>query len=184
MIAVRGATLVKLDVKTWVEADAIGNDELKALLNGPSAGRSVSLKKYYQNYQQDNGKPYCYVGVLTKEGRLAVVAVEDFSGPSSIAVRTRVRKPLWHASYRQHAQQMADDAKKYLNNDRTGHIIGLVMIPTSPDGYAPDLNIEVTGESTLTEIDPTTEPPKNATEYETFTVNGNVAQADRPPPAI
>ena len=94
LIATRGAKLVKLDVKTWVEADAIGNDNLKALLSGPSAGRKVPLKKHYQDYQQGNGAPYCYVGVLTKEGRLAVVAVEDFSGVSSIAVRTRARTKL------------------------------------------------------------------------------------------
>ena len=94
LVATRGAKLVRLDVKTWVEADLIGNDELKVLLNGSTAGRAVSLKKDLQNYQKDNGAPYCYAGVLTKEGRLAVVAVEDFSGGSSIAVRTRVRSPL------------------------------------------------------------------------------------------
>ena len=91
LIAIRDAKLVKLDVKTWVEADSIKDDKLRALLEGPSAGSTVSLKRHYQNYQQDNDAPYCYVGVLTMEGRLAVVAVEDFSGPSSIAVRTRSR---------------------------------------------------------------------------------------------
>ena len=91
LFAVRGAKLARLDVKTWHEADAIGNKDLRALLNKASAGSVVQLKKHYQDYQQDNGAPYCYAGVLTKEGRLAVVAVEDFSGRSRIAVRTRVR---------------------------------------------------------------------------------------------
>ena len=94
LIAIRDAKLVKLDIKTWVEADAIGNDALRALLNGPTARRTVSLKKAYQDYQQNDDAQYCYVGVLTKEGRLAVIAVEDFSDRSSAIVRTRVRAEL------------------------------------------------------------------------------------------
>ncbi len=90
LFGMRGTQLAKLPVNTWVEADAITNDQLRTMLNGREAGRVVPLKKHYQDYQNDNGAPYCYVGVLTNEGRLAVVAVEDFSG-RSIGVRTRVR---------------------------------------------------------------------------------------------
>ena len=92
LISVRGAKLVELDVEMWHEADAISDKQLRALLNGPSASDTVSLKKHSQDPFQD--APYCYVGVLTKEGRLAVVAVEGFSGRSSINVRTRVRSVL------------------------------------------------------------------------------------------
>ena len=88
LISVRGAKLVELDVETWHEADAISDKQLRALLNGPSASDTVPLKKHNQDPFQD--APYCYVGVLTKEGRLAVVAVEGFSR-NSVDVRTRAR---------------------------------------------------------------------------------------------
>ena len=94
LIATRGAKLVELDVRTWAEADAIGNDKLKALLNGPAAGPKVSLRLYFQVYKRDGSVQPCYVGVLTKEGRLAVVAVDDFSDLSSTIVLTRVRSLL------------------------------------------------------------------------------------------
>ena len=94
LFSIRDAKLVKLDVKTWHQADAISSKELRALLGGPSAGQTISLKNHYQDYQQENGAPCCYVGVLTNEGRLAVVAVESFSGRKRIGVRTRVRAAL------------------------------------------------------------------------------------------
>ena len=65
------------------------------------------------------------------------------------------------------------------------------MFSILPDGYEPDLKIEVTGNGTPTKIDPDTVPPKNATAHETFTVGGNVARltvrrlpADAGKPAI
>ena len=91
LIAIRGAKLVKLDVTNWVEADAIDNKQLKALLDGPTAGQAVSLKKHYQ---QDDNAPICYVAVSTKSGQLAVVSAEYFSDPTSIMVRTRARSAL------------------------------------------------------------------------------------------
>ena len=94
--------------------------------------------------------------------------------PSEGSIESAVSKPLWHSSYRQHARQLADDAKKYLSDDRTGHIIDFALF--SPDGYEPDLKIEVTGNGTPTKIDPDTVPPKSTTAHETFTVGGNVAR--------
>ena len=111
--------------------------------------------------------------------------------PSEGSIESAVSKPPWHSSYRQHARQLAGDAKKYLSNDRTGHIIDFALFSILPDGYEPDLKIEVTGNGTPTKIDPDTVPPKNATAHETFTVGGNVARltvrrlpADAGKPAI
>ena len=136
--------------------------------------------------------------ILTKATRhVKVIDASSESQPHSLAsdkpsegsVESAVSKPLWHSSYRQHARQLADDAKKYLSDDRTGHIIDFALF--SPDGYEPDLKIEVTANGTPTKIDPDTLPPKNATAHETFTVGGNVARltarrlpADAGKPAI
>ena len=202
LIAIRDAKLVKLDVRTWVEADFINKHKLRALLEGPSAGSTVLLKKHYQDYQQDNGAPYCYVGVLTREGRLAVVAVEDFSGPSSIAVRTRARietvgqldasEPKVESSvppkelsyHRWQAQQLEFEipklAKIDLSNHRPENIIDFLLphldLEKKPAGCEPALTIRVRDNGVLTTIDPDPTLSKNTSAKEIFKINGKVAR--------
>ncbi len=96
LFAVRGAKLALLDVSNWVEADAIGNEALRGEIEKQDK-QVVSLKTFYETHRDMHKRhpstPYIgpYIGVLTKEGRLAVVHVEDFSGRESIGVRTRPR---------------------------------------------------------------------------------------------
>ncbi len=96
LFAVRGAKLALLDVSNWVEADAIGNEALRGEIEKQDK-QVVSLKTFYEAHRDMHKRhpstPYIgpYIGVLTKEGRLAVVHVEDFSGRESIGVRTRPR---------------------------------------------------------------------------------------------
>jgi beta-lactamase regulating signal transducer with metallopeptidase domain len=96
LFAVRGAKLLHLDVKAWYEADAIADPDLRNRIqtNGKDA---IPLKDAYQEYKEQHTvippKEFVgrYIGVLTKEGRLAVVHVSDFSGIQSVNVGIRVR---------------------------------------------------------------------------------------------
>lgn len=90
LFAVRGAKLARLSAKTWVEADAISNADLRKQIEATD-DRVVSLQQDYIKHRDTGDAPVCYVGVLTKEGVLSVVAVEDFSDRSNITIRTRVR---------------------------------------------------------------------------------------------
>jgi hypothetical protein len=91
LVALRGAKLALLDVENWIEADAIRNDALRAIILKQDKKR-IELEKYYQANRDSNDHYVVpYAGILTTEGRLAVVAVEDFSGRNDIAYRLRPR---------------------------------------------------------------------------------------------
>jgi hypothetical protein len=96
LIAVRGAKLALLNVTNWIEADAIRNDELRAVIEQQHK-RRIGLSSYYEAHRNEHStypptefiRPY--IGVMTKEGRLAVVHIEDFSGREQILYRVRPR---------------------------------------------------------------------------------------------
>lgn len=96
LIAVRGAKLALLNVTNWIEADAIRNDELRAVIEQQHK-RRIGLSSYYEAHRNEHStypptefiRPY--IGVMTKEGRLAVVHIEDFSGRAQILYRVRPR---------------------------------------------------------------------------------------------
>ena len=96
LFAVRGAKLALLDAINWIEADAINNDALRAEIKKQDKP-VVGLKTFYEAHRDVHkthpSVPYIgpYIGVLTKEGHLAVVHVEDFNGRKSINIRTRPR---------------------------------------------------------------------------------------------
>ncbi|EMI45530.1 M56 family metallopeptidase [Rhodopirellula sp. SWK7] len=185
LFAVRGAKLVKLNVGTWFEADAISNDEMRTLLEGPTASRTVSLKEHYLDYQQDNGAPYCYVGVLTQEGRIAVVAVEDFSGPSRIGVRTRVRSVLPPMV----TEELFDDAAT-LFFDRPSHWVDRNITVNGEElfvrefrqpvaeanGVFPSIKVEVHDDKAPFAVDVIAYPDRTATVNQVLTVAGEPAR--------
>ncbi|TWU44956.1 Regulatory protein BlaR1 [Novipirellula aureliae] len=186
LFAVRGAKLVKLEVNTWVEADAISNDELRALLEGPTAGRTVSLKKHYQDYQRDNSPSPCYVGVVTQEGRLAVVAVEDFSGRNSIILRTRARSAL----PKMVTTELSDN-EVTLSFDRPAHwvereikisgnalfrICGYRQPTSEADGTIPTIKVEFQDYGHPHSIDVTAKQNPAATINKVLTVAGEPAR--------
>ncbi|WP_404308654.1 M56 family metallopeptidase [Neorhodopirellula lusitana] len=186
LFAVRGAKLVKLDVETWVEADAISNDELRAWLEGPTAGRTVSLKKHYQDYQRDNSPSPCYVGVMTQEGRLAVVAVEDFSGRNSIVLRTRARSTLPKM-----VRAELSDNEVTLSFDRPAHwvereiaisgnalfrICGYRQPTSEADGTIPTIKVEFQDYGHPYSVDVTAKQNPAATINKVLTVAGEPAR--------
>ncbi len=95
LVGVRGATLLTLDVENWMQADAISNETLRGLLAQEGTDK-IALQTYYDAHRERaKAEPAArfsgpYVGVLTREGRLAVVHVEDFSG-EEIIYRARPR---------------------------------------------------------------------------------------------
>lgn len=96
IIAVRGAKFASLNVTNWIEADAMPNDVLRATIEAQQKQR-IDLNPYYTSFlaEYSTHPPMefigPYIGVLTKEGRLAVVQVEGFSGPEQIDYRVRPR---------------------------------------------------------------------------------------------
>jgi Zn-dependent protease with chaperone function len=97
LVAVRRAKLALLNVTNWIEADAIPNDELRAIIEKQNTKR-IGLSSYYEAHLNGHSTfpptefigPY--IGVMTKEGRLAVVHIEDFSGREQILYRVRPRE--------------------------------------------------------------------------------------------
>ncbi len=92
LFAVRDAKLVTLDAENWFEADSVSDDSLRTLLNERGED-SVSLKPLFEAIGARSGMflmhhSTVYIGVLTKEGRLAVVHVEDCNG---VEIKFRVR---------------------------------------------------------------------------------------------
>ena len=183
LFATRDAKLVKLDVKTWVEADAISNGELRALLNGPSAGRTVSLKKYYQDFQQNIDAPF-FFGVLSKEGRLAVVAVEDFSDRNRPHVRTRVRAELPSM-----VSEKLSDKEMTISFNRPAHWLVNRDFPKSAEPTCsfrqPDSEVRRTlatmkvrfeNNGVPTRQNVTSEPNPKATVHKTLTIAGEPAR--------
>jgi len=90
LVAVRGAKLLALTVKNWPQADEIADKQLLEELN-ESGGQVVPLAELRQRLQQDEDAQTIYVGILTKEGRLAVVQVQGFKAPNSIDYLVRFR---------------------------------------------------------------------------------------------
>ena len=91
LVAVRGSKLALLKVDNWVQADAIDDESLRATIQQQNKNL-IQLASYYRA-NRDPRINYIgpYIGVLTKEGRLAVVHLEDFSGPDDITYRVRPR---------------------------------------------------------------------------------------------
>jgi hypothetical protein len=91
LVAVRGAKLALLNVGHWMEVDAITDESLRAAIMKQDKKR-IELTAYYKAHRDSHEESMGpYIGVLTKEGRLAVVHVEAFSGPDEIAYRVRPR---------------------------------------------------------------------------------------------
>ena len=92
LFAVRGAKLLRLNVEEWPDGDAIGSPELRKRIETDGKD-AISLADDYRRYREDHFRdfPGAYIGVLTEQGRLAVVHVSDFSGKQDITVHTRVR---------------------------------------------------------------------------------------------
>ena len=115
LTAVRGARLLPLDVTTWYEADAISDADLRTRIE-KEGQTAVSLNSAFEEFKGEHGvyppAEYIgpYVGVLTKEGRLAVVHVYDFSTLTSIGVHTRVREDA--ADGRKDAESRAEEDKE------------------------------------------------------------------------
>jgi hypothetical protein len=90
--------MVLLDVENWLQADAIDEESLRTLLK-QHGGRVIKLKKGFEAHRnQYNTIPPAeyigpYIGIQTREGHLAVVHIEDFSGPKEVHYRLRTRAP-------------------------------------------------------------------------------------------
>lgn len=90
IFAVRGAKLLRLDVQTWFDADSIADAELRKRIE--TGGKdAVPLADAFRRHGSAPGIPGIYIGVLTRQGRLAVVNVPEFSGQQCVHVHTRVR---------------------------------------------------------------------------------------------
>ncbi|MCG8651803.1 MAG: carboxypeptidase regulatory-like domain-containing protein, partial [Pirellulales bacterium] len=96
LVAVRDAKLVPLVVDSWMEADAIPDDVLHDEFERRGTQR-IGLQEHYRAHRnQHTTHPPTeylgpYIGLRTREGRLAVVHIEDFSGPEEIHYRVRPR---------------------------------------------------------------------------------------------
>jgi len=90
LVAVRGAKLLALNVENWLQADGINDKQLRERLNR-SGGNVVPLADFRKRLQQDEDAQTVYAGILTKEGRLAVVQVQWFRAPNSIDYLVRCR---------------------------------------------------------------------------------------------
>ena len=91
LVAVRGAKLALLNVENWIQADAIHDEALREIIERQNQ-EQIELTSYHKSWQGAmSGFTGPYVGILTKEGRLAVVHVEDFTGPEEIMNRVRAR---------------------------------------------------------------------------------------------
>ena len=96
LFAVRDARLLRLDVTNWFGADQTNNDALREQIESHGTDR-IPLDDVFQAYRtRYDTEPVKlfhgpYIGVLTLEGNLAVVHVENFNEPDRIIVRTRIR---------------------------------------------------------------------------------------------
>jgi hypothetical protein len=92
LVAVREARLALLNVRNWIESDAIKDQALRTLITDQSKSR-VELTPYRKASRSSHGEVLGpYIGIMTKEGRLAVVHVEDLSAPDEVAYRVRPRR--------------------------------------------------------------------------------------------
>lgn len=92
LFAVRGAKLLRLNVEKWFDADAIDSPELRKRIEADGKD-AISLADDYRREDEDRFRdfPGAYIGVLTEQGRVAVVHVSNFYGKQHILVHTRVR---------------------------------------------------------------------------------------------
>lgn len=101
LFAVRGTKLALLNVKNWLEADAISNGDLLAEINQQDK-RAINVKTYIQTHQDQflarhiTGYRYIeyigpYIGVLNLEGHLSVVHVKKDSFKDRIYLNCRPR---------------------------------------------------------------------------------------------
>lgn len=92
LFGVRGTKLLELTVHTWMDADQLTASDLQALLQ-QKGQHVVSLVELQKGHQAD---PWAqsFVGVLTGDGKLAVVSVSLPVGPGSgVLLHARPRPP-------------------------------------------------------------------------------------------
>jgi beta-lactamase regulating signal transducer with metallopeptidase domain len=96
LFAVRGAKLLKLTAETWAEAQGIADEALREDIRTRGV-EVISLAETREQYGRTGDLPPVFVGVLTAEGKTAVLCAEEF-GESSVDLRVRPRAAQASAS--------------------------------------------------------------------------------------